>query len=542
MRKRISAETNCKVLGMGTKDSPHESSVRGQTSEAENVSVGLLKASVFRIASVAILSFTCLSTVYGQENTLARARSELQKNGGAASAISSLEAYRRRYPPNAEVYRLLGIAYDQRGRPKIALAMFRESIRLAPNIPEAYDNLGACYMRQGQLAEAVQSFQHALALRPGDRVSLYGLGLAQLKLGHVAKAIPLLERSFTSATPAEQHLDIGSLLAKNRADVAAEAEYERAVAIDPKLYEAYYNLAVVRFRHKELDASAQTATKALEIRPSAEVHNLLGEICEEQGRYVEAAQHLQEAVRLDPYNEEYVLDLGLELIRHENSNAARKLFLAAYKRFPQSARIVLGLGAADHMQGRNAVAVQAFLTATKIDPDYEPAYTFLGEAYTFAGSQSADVLSRIGHLAQTHTKSFTAQYYYGSALVTEMEHGGNLGYVGEALRTLRLAASLRPGDGRTYYYLGEICLLRGDIQGASRLYRKAVVLNPTLTEALYRLGWAYVKMGRREEAQRVFARQRALTTREDVSLRRWMDQIQKFTLKDVNTYHVGNDR
>lgn len=111
---------------------------------------------------------------------------------------------------------------------------------------------------------------------------------------------------------------------------------------------------------------------------------------------------------------------------------------------------------------------------------------------------------------------------------------GNLSNMFEALRILRLAAPLRPGDGRNYYCLGEVDRLRGDIPGASWLDENLVVLNPSLAHARYRPGWTYVKMGRREEAQLILVRQRAITTRKSKNFDQWMDQTQQFILKNVD--------
>lgn len=597
----------------------------------------LLKAHTIRCALFVGLTFACSLLVTGYGKILASPSTGLH-NGEPASNISDLEKYHRQHPANAAVCNLLGMAYSEQGRTEEAVAMFKQSTRLAPDRPEAYSNLGAIYMRLGKLAEAEQSFRRALALNPdnpstlynmgtllnarheyskarallvravrkehssdiifqlaisraglgkrkealallrsnrppsgmrsfpwlrllgtlalkeGDLAGattaleralafapddprcLYALGIAHLRAHQVSKAVPLLEKSLTSVPPAERYVQIGSLLAENGATAEAEAEFDHAIAADPESYDAYFNLAIVRFRQKELEAAGQAATKALKLQNSAEAHNLLGDIREEQGRYKEALGQLQEAVRLKPDSEEYFLDLGLELVRHQNSNAAREVFLAARKRFPQSPRIAIGLGAADHIGGKDAEAVQALLTAAKLNPNYEPVYTFLGEAYSFAGSQSAKVLSELGNLAQGHTKSFTAQYYYGAALVNAMEQTGNQSMIGSALESLRRAAALRPGEGRTFYYLGEIDRLQGNIHGASQLYEKAVALDPTLGKALYRLGQAYVKMGRLDDAQRILARQRAVTLRENAGLRSWIGQIRTFTLEVRNSH------
>ncbi len=49
---------------------------------------------------------------------------------------------------------------------------------------------------------------------------------------------------------------------------------------------------------------------------SAELYSILASLDEESGQYVEAVQSYQRAVELDPNNEQYYFDLGMEYLSH----------------------------------------------------------------------------------------------------------------------------------------------------------------------------------------------------------------------------------
>ena len=390
--------------------------------------------------------------------------------------------------------------------------------------------VGTLSLDEGRWTEGGKALEQALKLAPDDQIVLYSLGLARLKSNQPAEAASLFERAFASMPIAERHFKTGALLAQHGADADAVTQFERAVREDPKMYDAYFNLAVIHLRRKEINSAAEAAAHALAIRKTGEAYSLLGDLREEQGQYREALESLQQAVRLEPQNEEFAFDLGLELILHENSDAAMEWFRAAQEHFPQSARMALGLGTANYMAEKQDDAVRAFLKAVDLDPKYEPAYTFLGMAYLSSSNPPDEVLGRLGMLARSHPQSFTAQYYYGATLVKAMDRAGKAEKAEAASEALRRALALHPDDAHTYYYLGEIKRLQDRIDEAALLYEKSVALDPTFADALFKLGRAYAKLGRQEDALRVLARHHEVQSRQAEDLEKRMQEIKTFVL------------
>src|SRR5262249_3085898 len=149
-----------------------------------------------------------------------------------------------------------------------------------------------------------------------------------------------------------------------------------------------------------------SAQHALALKNSGEVHDLLADIYEARHQYDLALNNYQEAVRLDPENDKFVFDLGAELILHENYDEAQPIFRLAKERFPHSSRIYLGLGVADFIGGKTADSVDAFLKAVDLDPEFEPAYVFLGESYSAFGARPAEVLAKLAYAAGKRPRSF----------------------------------------------------------------------------------------------------------------------------------------
>lgn len=384
----------------------------------------------------------------------------------------------------------------------------------------------------GNLADAAKGLETARRLAPDDKEVLYALALVRLKSNQVDLALPLLDQVLRSLPSGERALREAELLASSRAYAQAKAKFEEAIGFDPNSYEAYYNLAVLRLEHfKDVDGALDAAQRALAIRNTGDVQDLLGDISETQNRFGDALNHYQEGVRVDPANDKVAFDLGAELLLHENFDAAEAVFQAALTRFPKASRIYLGLGTTEFMRGKTADSVASYLKAVDLDPRFEPAYLFLGEAFSFAETRSAEVVAKLAYLAGKEPKIFGAQYYYGTALVKEMDQEGNLKNVALAQAALQKAGALRANDTRVPYQLGELCRVQKRLPEAVAYYQKSSALDPEFPEPLYKLGQAYTRMGKPEEAKKAFARHREVMNRAEATVYRRAGEIQSFVLK-----------
>ena len=90
--------------------------------------------------------------------------------------------------------------------------------------------------------------------------------------------------------------------ARETADISyyqlAETRYTKAIALDPKCYDAYVGLAWVTSGRHEFEQSIQWANKALAIDPrSNDAYGLLGDADVEMGKYDAAYDHYQKNAR-----------------------------------------------------------------------------------------------------------------------------------------------------------------------------------------------------------------------------------------------------
>ena len=90
---------------------------------------------------------------------------------------------------------------------------------------------------------------------------------------------------------------------------------EQAQKIDPSSYDNGYDLALAYFSPDGWRMRGSWSTSLLKLKNTAELHNLLGEIEEKDGKFVTAANEYETAAHADP-SESNLFDWGSELLLH----------------------------------------------------------------------------------------------------------------------------------------------------------------------------------------------------------------------------------
>jgi tetratricopeptide (TPR) repeat protein len=125
-----------------------------------------------------------------------------------------------------------------------------------------------------------------------------------------------------------------------------------------------------------LDDALKHATAA---GRNAAAQELIGDIQERRGQYVEAAKAYQAAIAAAPDREQYRIALALELVEHHTFEAAIVVLEQAAPLFPKSARIRTLLGIAQYAAGHSEQAIDSLTEAVSLDPNLDPAQKYLAQ-------------------------------------------------------------------------------------------------------------------------------------------------------------------
>jgi tetratricopeptide (TPR) repeat protein len=230
---------------------------------------------------------------------------------------------------------------------------------------------------------------------------------------------------------------------------------------------------------------------------------------------------------MDP-TEDNLFDWGTELLLHRTYEPAIDVFRAASQRYPNSPRLMIGLGMALYARGLYEDAVNALLKAADLDPSDPRCYLFLSRAYESSPSQASDVIQRFQRYAELQPDNALAQYYYAMSLWKGKQADGSGFDVKKVETLLKKSIALNGSIAEAHLQLGN--LYSGEHLYAESIpeYLSALSLNPDLPDAHYRLGTDYVHLGQKDRAQTEFAVYQKLRAQHLADVDKERAEVQQF--------------
>jgi tetratricopeptide (TPR) repeat protein len=398
--------------------------------------------------------------------------------GELPQAASQLEDLLPQVPKSFEVHELLGLVYAAQKENAKAVQQLQVAAHLKPESAAAHTNLATALVHAGNSELAGQQFRKALDLEPHDYNANHNLGEFFIQTGKIAEAIPFLEE---------------------------------AQRITPAAYDNSYDLAQAYLETARLAPAAQLVQSLLQQKDTAELHNLLGQIEEKDGKFVEAANQFGVAAHMDP-SEENLFAWGSELLVHRTYEPAIQVFETASQRYPNSPRLMIGLGMAYYLRGKYDEAVKALLGAADLDPADPRCYLFLSKAYDSSPNQADEVIQRFRRFAELQPRNPRAQYYYAMSL-WKGKRAEDSGFDLKQVATLlQKSIALDQNLPEAHVQLGNLYADQHEYAKSIPEYVRALELDPNLPDAHYRLGQDYVHTGQKDRAQAelaIYQRQRA---------------------------------
>lgn len=216
-----------------------------------------------------------------------------------AGLIAACERFVARVPAALDVWRMLADALERRGRRAEAIVALESGLRAsagtatpalrqfgldrlvvllaragrnaevlrvaeaAPVLtdPEAWNAIGVAQGEAGHAAEARKSFEQALALDGNDPAANLNLGLALLRSGDAAGARARLENAVRLEPLSPMAWNgLGQARSMLAEEAGAIEAWRKALSIDPRRYDALFNLAIATGR----SGDTREARRALE--------------------------------------------------------------------------------------------------------------------------------------------------------------------------------------------------------------------------------------------------------------------------------------
>jgi tetratricopeptide (TPR) repeat protein len=127
---------------------------------------------------------------------------------------------------------------------------------------------------------------------------------------------------------------------------------------------------------------------------------------------------------------------------------------------------------------------------------------------------------KLARFAQDHSENALADYYYALAIWKRDRGSQDPDALEHAQALLEKSSAIDPKLDVAYLQLGNLYFFRGSFQEALAAYQKAIAANPLGSEAHYRLGLAYKRIGDGAKAQVEFEQYKQLDKTEAATIER----------------------
>jgi tetratricopeptide (TPR) repeat protein len=291
-----------------------------------------------------------------------------------------------------------------------------------------------------------------------------------------------------------------ALTEDGRADEAIEY-LEHASQLKPGDYQNSYELARAYATVGRYEPARTKVATLLAEQDRAELHHLLGDIDEKQGKALEAVHEYERAAELTP-SEANLFDWGSELLVHRAAEPAIEVFAKGNRLFPRSIRMLVGLGSAWYARGSYDRAAKYLCEASDLDPNDWTPYLFLGKMQGVETTQSEQLAEKLTRFARLQPENALANYYYALSVWKRRQSQSGTEAASQVESLLQKAIRIDPKLGPAYLQLGIIYADRQEFQKAITAYQKAIEVAPQLEEAYYRLSQAYARTGDKLQAQK----------------------------------------
>ncbi len=404
-------------------------------------------------------------------------------------------------PDTFELHELLGLIYSEQLQDAKAALHFEKAVGIKPDSPEARTNYATNLARSGKLDLAEVQFKKAIALQPGDYEASHDLGELYIQSGKIAEAVPYLEQ---------------------------------AQRVNPSSYDNSYDLSLAYLVTGKLEPARQSVTALLRQKDTAELHNLLGQIEEKDGNFVAAANQFEVAAHADP-SESNLFDWGSELLLHRTLDPAVEVFRQASERYPNSPRLVIGLGTSLYARGNYDDAVKALLRGADLNPSDPSCYLFLSRAFDSSPAQADDVIERFRRFAELQPNNPRALYYYALSLWKGKRAKNPDQDIHQIESLLKKSIALDPHIAESHLQLGNLYSEQNRFTDAIPEYLRARELDPEISDVRYRLGQAYVRTGQKELAQKEFDVYQKLRERHLADIDKQRADIRQFVFSEKDS-------
>jgi tetratricopeptide (TPR) repeat protein len=405
----------------------------------------------------------------------ARAAEDHLKKGDYAAAMNFAERVTQAAPNDARNWFLLGYTSRLAGKLQVSLSAYQRGLAKQPNSVEGLSGMAQTYMRMGRADEAKKILLQVIAANPRRAVDLAMAGELFIQSGDLSQGMSLLERSESIQPSAHAELMLAIAYMKAKKPEKAKQLLDRAVQRSPKNTDIFR--AVAEYYREAQDYKAAITTLERVPNKTADVFSELGYTYELAGMKKESADTYEKAASMSPESVTIQLAAAQAQLRIGELDKTRTYLARAEQLDANHYRLRATRGDLAVLERRDDDAVREYLAALAAMPE-APA-----EGVLYPTQVRLDLISAYKNLDDD------------SGVQQQL-----------ALAQQQLASIQVEGPQKVEYLClrASVKALSDDMAGAEADLKEALALDPERDKAILQYGNLLWKVGRKEEARKVY--------------------------------------
>jgi tetratricopeptide (TPR) repeat protein len=328
-----------------------------------------------------------------------------------------------------------------------------------------------------------------------------------------------------------------------RGDLAnAEQCYLQIMAREPRHSDALHLLGVLKGQQGDYSNGARLIDEAISLKPRMSAyHNNLGNLLARSGDAAGAEKSYRRALRVDPQNADAHLNLG-KLQFERGDREARRSLKTAQRLSARSVEAQMSVGRLEEREGNAQLALNCYLTATKLNPSFAPAFIAAGnaqllldktreaeESYRTAvrlNPESPDAHFNLANVLREDGRVLEAIELYRIALdfspkgASDIQNNlglalSELGQHREAKTAITKSIEIAGDSSDGWSNLGNLMRADGRLEEAAEIHRKVTELSPDNAAGWNNLGATLADLESIDDAEAAFRKATLLDPKSD---------------------------
>jgi tetratricopeptide (TPR) repeat protein len=393
----------------------------------------------------------------------------------------------------------------QQHRPSDAIPLYEQAVCLVPNSARGFYGLGVAQAAAGEFVQAREALRTSDRLQPTTGMPL----LMQVRVNLSLQDMDTLKANLREAAArfpqdAQLHSALARLLAEKNLFVLALAESMRsqqaANDANTTLQLAVLENTIGAYNDalREALSLEQRTDAPKEMRSAAA--GVAGLSYESLHDADQGVRYLQEAIDLDPSQENSYLALADLLEQMQKYPAAVNVLEQGRRHLPESRAILLALGADLVRAERYQEGIKTLRILLREAPDTPEAYISLADAARKMGDPTQE-LAALRDLSRVKPDYPMLHVLTARCLLSKEPADYT-----QILQELATAASHDPADPEVFFLQGKAYAMQGRYPEAVSALERSIELRPLDPGPYYQLARIYQKLGKGEIARQQFER------------------------------------